>query len=163
MKYFIDTEFVLDAGLGVTFVHPISIALVCEDGRELYLHERPNLQESYLYHGSGDFVREQVLPVLDALPGEYLYDHEWMERILIFMNGTTPEFWGDYAAFDYAILAHANGGFDNWPEDWPMHINDLQQLGVAVGASDVPHNALSDARAVRDAYMAFERAMNADE
>jgi len=43
------------------------------------------------------------------------------------------------------------GGFEDWPTGWPMHVNDCHQAVIVVGESEVPHHALADARAVRDA------------
>jgi hypothetical protein len=155
MRYFVDTEFVFDAeGRTIT---PLSIALVREDGAYFYTV----CVEAFTLPKVATFVRYQVLPALFAVdqdegiwgtpPGPWCVE-EIRIRLRSWIGGDTPEFWGDYAAFDYAVLSIIMGGFENWPEGWPMHINDLQQINAPNVPSAHPHNALADARAVRNAY-----------
>lgn len=152
MRYFVDTEFCFDAKQ--CSVAPISIGIVADDGREFYACN------ANWWDGAIDipaFIVEQVIPALDD-PDQVLFVHgEWgtvARDLLTFIGDDTPEFWGDYAAFDYVVLSIIMGGFDAWPNGWPMHINDLQQDAVPSLPSKVPHNALHDARAVRDSYYA---------
>ena len=157
MKYFIDTEFVFDAD-NCTVI-PISLALVGEDGWAGYW-----VTQMFSPRYCPDFVRDHVIPVLWEFGDS---DPDWCpmplatERIqipreirsFIGRSGEVPEFWGDYSAFDYVVLSVLMDGFDHWPEGWPMHVNDLQQIGLTAGPSEVPHNALCDARAVRDVFI----------
>jgi hypothetical protein len=146
MKYFIDTEYQWndDATL-----YPLSIAIVAEDGREFYCVLHPIFRDDW-----SPFLIEHVLPVLRAGVETTAYIREAArDAIKAFIGDDHPEFWGDYAAFDYVMLSWVMGSFEDWPEGWPMHINDFQQAGIEGGSAEIPHNALSDARAMRDAFL----------
>lgn len=138
MRYFVDTEFHWIPTKGM--LCPISIALVAEDGREYYAYcaDFRNNQPSH-------FVEDQVLSVLQSVGVR--------DDILRFIGDDIPEFWGDYAAFDYVMLSMIFGEFNDWPSGWPMHVNDLQQESIPSLPSKVPHNALADARAIRDSFI----------
>lgn len=148
MRYFVDTEYDWNPKAGVLV--PISIGIVAEDGREFYA-----ITTDYRPGQCSAFVEEHVLPFIVADVG---YAPIHTERTVIaglikkFIGNDTPEFWGDYAAFDYAVLSMVMGEFSDWPEGWPMHINDFQQDAIPSIQSEVPHHALSDARAMRDAW-----------
>lgn len=163
MRYFIDTEFVFDAKRRT--VDPISVGIVAEDGREFYaVSTEFNKRRAPLW------VKTNVLPLLpdrdvsfydsprrksEAMAWGNLADIGY--RLRRFIGDDVPEFWGDYAAFDYVVLSIIMGGFDAWPRGWPMSIRDLQETPAGRAASDsvmslTPHNALCDARAVRDAW-----------
>lgn len=148
MRYFIDTEFDWFPKEGT--ICPISIALVAEDGREYYAiltNYRNRFSES-------SFVAEHVRTVLQSVGPQT--DHKDMARvrddIVRFIGDDVPEFWGDYSAFDYVMLSMIMGDFSSWPSGWPMHINDMQQESMLAISSAVPHNALADARAIRDSF-----------
>lgn len=163
MRYYVDTEYLWDAKKGQ--LQPVSIALVAEDGREFYA-----VSTAFKARHADQWVKDNVLAKLPErrpscydsprIRGEAL---AWMapdkirDGILSFIANDTPEFWGDYAAFDYVVLSMLMGEFWQWPEGWPMYINDLQQApGMAefMVESATPHNALADARAVRDSMHA---------
>lgn len=148
MKYFVDTEFEWRPVRGE--LCPISIALVAEDGREYYAY-CANFRNSQ----SSPFVESNVMTVIQAV-GPHV-DHKPLARvgedILRFIgDDKNVEFWGDCAAFDYVMLSMAIGGFEDWPDDWPYYIRDINQENIDGLASKVPHNALADARAVRDSW-----------
>jgi len=145
MRYFIDTEYDWHPSVGVLF--PLTIALVAEDGREFYAATDEVVRNAEL---SG-FVAAHVIPVIGDV---VVYDEPPLlaRAICEFVGGDVPEFWGDYSAFDYVVLSMLMGEFDEWPMDWPMYVNDCQQDAVPSRASKIPHNALSDARAVRDGW-----------
>lgn len=71
-----------------------------------------------------------------------------------------PEFWAYYADYDWVALCQIFGPMIDLPEGWPMYCNDLKQLMDMRNwdKSQLPtqkgaeHNALEDARWVRDAY-----------
>lgn len=162
MRYFIDTEYLWNAQKGQ--IEPVSIALVSEDGQEFYA-----VSTAFKARHADQWVKDNVLAKLPKRHADY-YDSPrlrmeslaWMapekirEGILAFIGPDIPEFWGDYAAFDYVALSMLMGGFEDWPEGWPMFINDCQQVpGLTVPPSATPHNALADARAIRDGYNAF--------
>lgn len=138
----------------------MSIGIVADDGREFYA-------QSVETYPDNQFVYDHVWPKMQNLEWWHSreghqfpwLDHAQMQRGIVDFLGEDPsvEFWGDYAAFDYVVLSMLLGEFDDWPSGWPMHINDLQQLPGGREASDsvaslIPHNALSDARAVKAAY-----------
>ncbi len=146
MRYFIDAEYQWNPDEGT--LYPLSIALVADDGREFYAVIDPLFRDDW-----SPFLVDRVLPVLAAL-GEttVMIPTEAKRQIAKLIGDDTPEFWGDYSAFDYVVLSMLMGEFEDWPEGWPMHINDMQQDAIPSVASEIPHNALSDARAVRDAW-----------
>jgi hypothetical protein len=158
MRYFIDTEYLWEANKGR--IEPVSIALVAEDGREFYA-----ISTEFNVKRAGDWVKENVLSKLPARhpdsydsPRLHMEACAWMPlrsiraRLVEFIGDDYPQFWGDYSAFDYVVLSMVMGEFSDWPEGWPMHINDLQQDAIPSVESETPHNALADARAVRDAW-----------
>lgn len=147
MKYFIDTEYDWTANMGR--IIPISIGIIAEDGRELYLIRFQEEGEEW-----SPFVADHVWPIRHELRGIRMSSAKsdlLALHIRNFIGDDTPEFWGDYSAFDYVVLSMIMGEFSDWPSGWPMHINDCQQAGIEVGPSEVNHHALSDARAIRDA------------
>lgn len=158
VRYFVDTEFNFDAERHT--VDPISVGIVAEDGREFFA-----VSSEYNRRRLSPWLRANVVAKLpDPNPDPYdsprlrMEAMAWMKlrdihaKLLDFIGSDIPEFWGDYAAFDYVVLNIIMGGFDNWPQGWPMHVNDLQQDAIPSIESKVPHHALHDARAVRDAY-----------
>ena len=160
MRHFVDTEYIWRPDKG--HIQPVSIALVSEDGREFYA-----ISTAFNARHADRWVKDNVLarlPDRHPSPPPYGSPREWREAlrwmapdkiadgIRSFVGDDTPEFWGDYAAFDYVVLSMLMGGFSDWPEGWPMHVNDLQQEGIPSSESALPHHALADARAVRDAW-----------
>jgi len=153
LRYYFDTEFIED---GRT-IDLISIGIVCEDDRELYLCN----QEAELDR-SGDWVRAHVLPQLP------LYGHPaWRSRkqmaedIRQFVSPSAehkPEFWAYYADYDWVALCQLYGTMMDLPKHFPRFCMDLKQLARTVGNPDLPkqksgeHNALEDARWVRKTH-----------
>ncbi len=156
MKYFVDTEFVFHTLNSRTEIQPISIGIVAEDGRELYLcdygFDFPKKVRDRLW------IAKNVVTVLEVnhLVGRMPAPSVWHREITEFVGSDVPEFWGDYSSFDYVVLSTIMGGFEQWPDGWPMHINDFQQIGVSTLPSAVPHNALADARALYETWKQIE-------
>ena len=149
MRYFLDTEY---NGVGGAL---LSLALVPDDGDELYL--TLTTDEPIL-----DWVEQNVLPYLDMVP----------DRL------TCPRLTRDAAA--HALERYLR--HDDEPlivADWPEDISQFCELMVTgpgrmveirhitfrltplsnfstAANSKVPHNALHDARALRDHLMAME-------
>lgn len=174
-RFYIDTEFIED---GKT-IDLISIGIVREDGRELYLQS----VEFDPVKASG-WVRENVLSHLKVchVSGKWnldqsLYSWErckkpdcpWRTRLQIaheifsFINNIPdlPEFYGDYCAYDYVALCQLFGTMMDWPHNWPMYFHDLRQqahfanmvdISLRVPMAETEHNALSDARWVKKAW-----------
>lgn len=169
MRYWLDCEFVDD---GRT-IDLISIALVAEDGREFY-------RQSVEFDPAkvSDWVREHVLSNLKTCDkwGKWnldisLYswrqcgkpDCPWRTReqirdeIRAFVGDDKPEFWGDYAAYDWVALCQLFGPMIDIPSNWPCFIRDIQQEFARFGIPERPlpkqegtaHNALSDARYIK--------------
>jgi hypothetical protein len=138
MKLFLDTEFNEFGG------ELISMALVSEhEGLEWY-------QVRKMTSAPGEWVSQHVIPKLDKLP---LESHEFR------------------ASFQ-AFISRFNGAeiIADWPADFEHFCALLSGIGAEAGFSiplectmqlirggeitpDNPHNALSDARALRDWYL----------
>jgi len=134
---FLDTEFNEFGG------ELISMALVSDDGREWY-------QVRKMTTAPGEWVSQHVIPKLGKLPLEGY------------------EFRASFAAF----IGGFNGAevIADWPADFEHFCALLSGVGMEAGFSiplectmrlirggdiepTIPHNALSDARALRDWYM----------
>ena len=150
MRYFLDTEF---NGFGGAL---LSLALVPEEGAdELYL----TLQSS---EPAFPWVERHVVPYLDSVPAGLLSPR--LER------AAAADALSQYLGFDLApeIIA-------DWPEDFAQFCNllmtgpgqmvpipaltfrliPLQGFSTAAN-SQVPHNALHDARALREHILGLE-------
>lgn len=159
-------------------IEPISVGMVCEDGREYYAQ----FSECDLLK-SNPFVQEHVIPNLKACQpnrGDWMMhtrilggqcgasDCTWYStrRIAValveFVNGARDdavEFWGNYAAYDHIALMQLYGPMVHKPLGWPMVTFDIQQLIhlLNIPREHLPqqpdtHNALDDARWNLQAY-----------
>jgi len=174
VKYFIDTEF-SERG----HKHPvelISIGIVAEDDRELYL-----VNQDFKQRHANEWVRENVLPLLpDRKVSYYDSPRRRMEslawrpydeigpRILDFVGSDAdPGLWGYYCDYDYVLLSQLMGGMEGWPAGWPYYMHDLRQyldhegLHNVIQASGDPHDAMQDARWIRDTFIAHSRGWDA--
>lgn len=167
MRYFMDTEFIED---GKT-IDLISIAIVCEDDRELYLcNAECDLDRANAW------VKQNVLPHLPKPPWslplirttEFL---EWVKeecleemntpwgsrasirkKILEFMPpDSKPEVWGYFADYDWVVFCQLFGKMIDLPKGYPMWCRDLKQLMWHLQIERPPkpdkeHDALADAR-----------------
>lgn len=140
MRIWIDTEFNEFRG------ELISMALVAEDGREWYY--------ALNCHKPGAWVAQHVMPVVGIAP---VPQETFVFQLWQFLQGF-----------------HAVHLVADWPEDiehfmraliiGPGQRIDTPPLTMEVrrdidsSASAIPHNALADARAVRDAHLAIEQA-----
>jgi 3' exoribonuclease, RNase T-like len=145
VKYFLDTEFI-DSGPAEP-ISLISIGIVCEDGRELYLEWRYAPLDL-----ANDWVKANVLPHLKGGDVSVLFG-EMAGRIGSFVgDDPKPEFWGFYSAFDWVLFCGIFGGMLNLPKGWPKYCHDLKQWCDMLGNPSLPlqdsteHNALNDAR-----------------
>ena len=137
MRLFLDTEFNEFGG------ELISMALVAEDGSEWYevlpLPEKP-----------GAWVAEHVLPLLDRLPVD---GGEFCQGLWNFIRQfPNCQIFADWPAdFEHLSNHLARIGKENaWciPIECEMHLILTPDLKPGR-----PHNALSDARALRDWYL----------
>lgn len=141
MKLFLDTEF---NGFGGDL---ISLALVSEDGREWYgvlplpRHIHP-------------WVAEHVIPFLD-IDGKYtLYDLDSFQSSLakFLIQFPDAEIIADWPS-DFEHLCYMMT-YAGQQAGWRIPINCTMRLVRVEGIeSAIPHNALSDARALKEAYM----------
>jgi hypothetical protein len=158
MRYYFDTEFVED---GRT-IGLISIGIVAEDGRELYL-ENADCDLSR----ANDWVKANVLPHLRG--GDCRLPRDDIRRIISgafvgtketnFNGHGKPEFWAYYSSYDWVALCQLFGRMIDLPDGWPMMPMDIKQLCVSLGDPKLPeqktakHDALSDAHWAREAWL----------
>lgn len=166
MRIYLDTEFHED---GRT-IDLISIGLVAEDGRELYLVNRECDMRTIAAH---PWLRENVVPHLPiswavgggGTPDRWVWDRahadhgalaaraEIADAVLDFIRATpSPELWAWFSAFDHVALAWLFGPMSVLPDGIPMWTGDLRQEQRRLGDPELPaqqtgaHHALHDAR-----------------
>jgi hypothetical protein len=169
MKIFYDTEFLED---GKT-IELISIGMAAEDGRELY---RVNRDAPWRRIRKHEWLMANVVPHLPQPHGDWilqmpkrwlidfanpLVEHrqEIADAVRQFIQSTpNVELWAWYGAYDHVALAQLWGPMIDLPPGVPMWTNDLKQEVERRGNPSLPkqesaeHDALADARWVRDAY-----------
>jgi hypothetical protein len=157
MRYWYDWEF--DEN-GQT-IKPISLGMVAEDGRELYL-----VNESYFKQMEKGLVKpnpwvienviKKISPEARNFYGRAL--NNFGEIVLKFISDNGKyreryevELWGHFAAYDHVALAQLFGPMINLPKPIPMFTNDdmtirgLQEPPFR--PADMPeHDALMDAK-----------------
>lgn len=154
MRFWFDTEFIED---GKT-IDLLSIGIVAEDGRELYLE---SLEADW--SKASDWVKANVLPALGK--GPTVGREEAKLRVLEFVSEypittgpTKPEFWAYYADYDWVALCQLFGTMMDLPKGWPMYCRDVKQLCDDLGNPPLPkqgkgeHHALADAKWTRVAW-----------
>lgn len=165
MRIFYDTEFIEDG----TTIDLISIGLVAEDGRELYLVNRDMPVRKIRKHKwlMENVVRHLPQPHGDrrlTMPKRWLFDyadravkpHRQIAReVEQFIRSTPdPQLWAWYGAYDHVALAWLFGPMSDLPDGIPMWTNDLKQEAARLRVDDAAlpqqsggvHNALADAR-----------------
>lgn len=168
MRYFLDTEFHEN---GKT-IDLISLALVAEDGRELYIENADFSWRSC----SSEWLHQNVRPHLWSLPQDKRKANEWIRDggygglvpyrhigrdVHLFCDPAQhgkPEFWGYYADYDWVVFCWLFGKMIDLPEGFPMFCRDIKQLACDLGNPRLPeqssteHHALADARWNKEAY-----------
>jgi 3' exoribonuclease, RNase T-like len=136
MKYALDTEFI-DTPTCSTL---ISLALVAEDERSLYLEF--------------DYPQDEISPwlqlhVVPLLTGKHVTFEQAARSIRRFVGGgksDRPEFWAYYAAHDWYWFCRVFGGIMELPEHYPHLCKDFAYLQQRVPNLYGPeHHALNDA------------------
>lgn len=148
MKLFYDCEFLED---GRT-IDLISIGMVAEDGRELYLVNTDAPWKHISEHG---WLMANVVPHLppqwDLVRNKPKMKIADAVRAFI-LAGPNPELWAWYAAYDHVALCQLWGSMVDLPLGIPKQTNDLKQEAVRQGNPRLPdqpageHDALADAR-----------------
>jgi hypothetical protein len=173
MKIFYDTEFLED---GKT-IELISIGMVAEDGRELYRVREDAPWRRIKQH---EWLMANVVPHLPQPHGDWIlhmpkswpidfHDSRVKKKAIVadevrdFIQATpNAELWAWYGAYDHVVLAQLFGKMIDLPDGVPMWTNDLKQEVHRRGNPELPkqesaeHDALADARWVRDAYAWLE-------
>jgi hypothetical protein len=154
MRYFLDTEFFED---GHTIM-PISLALVAEDGRELYLEFAFDKRKVETH--PDPWVKENVLPQLMWPPDIRVSRRNARSRLIRFFNqelgdgAPKPQIWAYHADYDWVLFAQLFGRMVDLPDWMPKHCMDLKQLFLHLGEPyelkppprERLHNAMDDAR-----------------
>lgn len=161
MRYYIDTEF----SERPCTIELISLALVAEDGRELYC-----VSKDFAVSECNLWVQRNVIPNL-AHPGDPFVQgvtrdplNMWLDRPAIaaavrhFVGlDKKPEFWGYYADYDWVVFCWLFGPMVDLPKGWPQYCRDIKQWADQLGSPQLPHkseshNALEDARCISKNY-----------
>lgn len=174
-KYFLDTEFIED---GKT-IDLISLGIVCEDGRELYLQN-----SECEFQKASDWVWRNVFPHLEHFdmrgkrrcsgtrhhtkcstkqdaPCPWGSRREIREMVLDFCSldkHGKPEFWGYFSDYDWVVFCQLFGTMVELPKGFPMYCRDIKQWVDDCGDIRIPkpepvtHHAMHDARWIKEAY-----------
>lgn len=143
MRYWFDTEFIED---GRT-IDLLSIGIVAEDGRELYLENR-----EADFSRANPWVQANVLPYLKGPAVGRAYIAETLRDFCDPQKYEKPGFWAYYADYDWVVLCQLFGTMMDLPNGWPMYCRDIKQLADLLGNPKLPkdpeneHHALADAR-----------------
>jgi len=154
MRYTLDTEFDERAGDGVAQIQLISVAVIAQDGRELYME---NAGYDWDQDGIDPWLIANVRPHMRG--GEYALTAEQMrERATAFFAGDNQiEMWAYYADYDWVALCSIFGrmvDIKTFCPGMPKLCLDLKQavLDAGIPKSDLPeqdgdeHDALADCR-----------------
>lgn len=162
MRYFYDTEF---EDNGKTII-PISIGIVSEDNRELYLINKHYMntwfnEEPYRWNNEesnpSQWVIDNVLcNITEEDVEEYgSYVDYWQNHIKRFISDNNTythrseiELWGYYSSYDHVLLAQTFGPMINLPQPIPMFTNDLMSFkkDLKPEQDEAVHHALYDAQ-----------------
>lgn len=148
-RYWIDTEFIDVESIPITLV---SIGIVSEDGRELYLinNEFPIVDNSWLrsnVYNKLEWDKPELWRSLDTIA---INISSFVKRI----DNIEPKVWGYYADYDWVMLSRIFGSMLRIPEWIPQYCRDIKQLVDAfeglIDREKFPdingHNALTDAK-----------------
>lgn len=136
MKLFLDCEFTTFQG------KLISMALVSENGDEFYEVVPHSIWDCH------PWVIDNVLPILNK---DFIFYEDFQYKLSKFLNqwdeveviADWPE---DFWHFNYALLT-GPGNMMNTPKIRTEFVRRLEYT------SAIPHNALEDAKAIKEAYM----------
>ena len=166
MNIFYDTEF-LERGYKYP-IDLISIGMVSEDGKELYLINEDAPLDDIYDHG---WLLDNVVPHLPLqMTPHWDKDHPLYGTVVprsviadcvkdfVLGSGIDPQLWAWYGAYDHVVLAQLFNTMSELPDGFPMWTNDLKQEVERLGNPRLPskgqteHDALEDARWVKKSY-----------
>jgi hypothetical protein len=145
VKYFYDTEFYEDGKQ----IHLISIGIVAEDNRTLYLE---NKDFNWGIVPDEHWLWENVYPHLthDRTPKREIAN---LVRRFITMDQSEfkNQIWAYYGSYDHVVMAQLFGKMVDMPDGVPWFTMDVKQAQIMLGAGELPlqdgveHHALADA------------------
>lgn len=140
MKYALDTEFIDTP----THSELISLALVSEDNRELYL-EFP-----YTESAITPWLQDNVVVHLNQWKVSKAFAAKQIEHFITGNDASdVPSFWCYYGAYDWYWFCRVFGGFLEMPPHWPHLYNEFYFVKNHVpDVSGPAHHALNDARSL---------------
>jgi hypothetical protein len=138
MKYYFDTEFYEHDDR----VEPISIGVVCEDGREFYAELRSRADVEQMM----PWLKANVAPYLTG-PVSTATDIQKGLKVLV-GNDPKPEFWAFWGAYDWVVLCQLFGGMLQLPKGWVYKLKEFADLKIRIPEYDGQHHALTDAHAM---------------
>ena len=176
MRYFYDTEFIED---GQT-IELISIGVVSEDGRELYL-----INNECNWERANAWVKENVISKLAPTVHNFVPRSVIKARLLEFLGFRTErqaqenaagysldhtyfamhnldpnalvrpaekiQLWGYYSAYDHVVLCQLFGTMMDLPKGMPMYTRDIKQLCAELGDPELPEQGKGEHDALADA------------
>lgn len=151
MRWFLDTEFDENGST----IKLISIALVSEGMKEYYRV----LVDGWRAEDCNEWVRANVIPHLGPATATRAQVADDLRDLLL--RDGKPEIWADYGSYDWVALCQLFGTMTDLPSGMPMFVRDLRQEIERLGTSaeGLPcrpgpgHNALEDARELRDRWL----------
>ena len=179
MLVFYDCEFV-ERGRELP-IQLVSIGMVREDGHEMYLINEECLSnvvkhpwlsvnvvpelpiafdDPYIFQWSKDHEDYPNVMAMDAIP---LAIHDFLTTGL---ELDPVELWAWYGAYDHVVLCQTFGSMADLPPGVPMFTHELQQLAEEHPQVVLPpqpirrHNAMHDARWVREAFRRIDDVRN---
>lgn len=175
MRYWYDTEFHEDGEV----IKLISIGVVAEDGRELYLQNYtcqfwkanewvvnnvlPHLQDLHVIRGGEEGLCRNPEGQLLAdgwTPGRLNKETCWRAPVEIAIalkdfcdreKHGKPELWGYYSAYDHVALCQLFGTMMDLPKGWPMYTRDIKQWCDELGNPALPEQGKGEHHALADA------------
>lgn len=152
MRYWYDTEFYEDGER----IRLISIGIVAEDGRELYME---NEEFDWGTVPVGHWLWENVKP---HLHGTCFFRGDIANSVKQFITNYgadhNNELWGYFSAYDHVVLAQLFGRMVDMPVGVPWFTRDIKQEAARLGNLQLPmqtstqHHALADARWTKEAW-----------
>lgn len=159
-KIFYDTEFLEEGDQSPLMF--ISIGMVAEDGRELYLI---NDEADWSKVRAHEWLNANVMPFIDKNENALWVDKTQAQfEIYQFLMSTRknrkdwPELYAWFSSYDHVILAQIFGRMIDLPAGIPMYTHDVRSMADWFGVKSWPkqvggnHDALEDARHLRKVY-----------